>query len=55
MKIKVIKRYNDKYTHITCEVGEIKEYPQDRASLLIKNGYAEEVKIPKKIVNEDEE
>lgn len=54
MKIKVTKRYNDKYTHITCEVGEIKEYPTERANEIISNGYAEEVK-PKKTVNEDEE
>lgn len=47
MKVKVIVRYVDRETHEMCDLGEVKEYPKERAEELIKNGYAVKYKPTK--------
>ena len=44
MKIKVIKAYRDKDTLIVHGIGDIVEYPLERANFIISLGYGEEVK-----------
>lgn len=47
MKVKVLKRYVDRYTKEIREVDTMHEYGEARAKELIRGGYVEEVKIQK--------
>lgn len=44
MKVKVLKRYVDRYTKEIREVDTMHEYGEVRARELIRGGYVEEVK-----------
>lgn len=48
MKVKVIKRFNDRFTKERREVGNEYDYPENRAKELEKSGYVEVVKQNKK-------
>ncbi|MDE6956823.1 MAG: hypothetical protein K2O96_01810 [Lachnospiraceae bacterium] len=48
MKIKVLKRFNDRITKERKNVGDICEYTDDRAKELISNGFAVEHKAADK-------
>lgn len=39
MKVKVLKRFNDKNTHERRDVDKVYEYPEARAKELEKNGF----------------
>lgn len=39
MKVKVLKRFNDKNTHERKDVDKVYEYPEARAKELEKNGF----------------
>lgn len=41
VKVKVVKRYVDRYTKKKCEVGSVLEYEHKRAEELKKGGYVE--------------
>ena len=54
MKIKFVKVCKDKHTDEYYNVGQIKEFNDDRAVEIIKTGYAEEFKEePKKVIEEN--
>jgi len=59
MKLKVLERFIDKcHGHVTREIGDIyEEEDADRASLLIRGGFVEEVKseLPKPTAKEPRE
>ena len=48
MKVKVIVRYVDRETHEMCDLGEVKEYPEERAEELINGGYVVKHKATEK-------
>lgn len=48
MKVKVIVRYVDRETHEMCNLGEVKEYPKERAEELINGGYVVKYKATEK-------
>lgn len=47
MKVKVIVRYVDRETHEMCNLGEVKDYPKERAEELINGGYVAKYKATK--------
>ncbi len=47
MKVKVIKRYVDRFTKEKREVGKTYDYGEERAKELISGGYVEETKAQK--------
>lgn len=48
MKVKVLVRFNDKFTKERREEGKVYEYSTERAKELEKNGYVEILKEEKK-------
>lgn len=38
MKYRVLQNYTDKNTKVFCEVGDIVEYPQERANEILGQG-----------------
>lgn len=48
MKVKVLVRFNDKFTKERREEGKVYEYSAERAKELEKNGYVEILKEEKK-------
>ena len=48
MKVKVIVRYVDRETYEMCDLGEVKEYPKERAEELINGGYVVKYKATEK-------
>ena len=47
MKVKIIESFIDKDTGKNMEAGKTVEYKEERAAVLIKRGFAEEVKPEK--------
>lgn len=48
MKIEILQPYLDSKTHKLVQAGEIVEETEDRAKLLIRRGFAEEVQVTTK-------
>lgn len=44
MKVKVVKRFNDRVTHERRNPEEVHDYSEERAQELIKNGFVIAVK-----------
>lgn len=47
VKVKVVKRYVDRFTKKICKVEAVLEYGPKRAEELVKNGYVEKVEEKK--------
>jgi len=47
MKVKVIESYVDKHTFEFCGVGEVKDYPKERAEELISLNLVTKYKAPR--------